>query len=98
MKHKPRSKPETVAVGNIMVRIYKRQRPTTTGKSRTIFEVADYTGGGRRLRGFTEHAKARGEAEKIARQLASGDVEAATMRNSVAASYGRAVELLRPTG
>src|SRR5207302_2843289 len=30
--------------------------------------------------------------------LASGDAAAATMLNSEAASYGRAVELLRPTG
>jgi hypothetical protein len=28
-----------------MVRIYKRQRPTANGKCRTIFDVADYTGG-----------------------------------------------------
>ena len=98
MKRAKRSRPETVSVGNVMVRIYKRIRKTTTGKSRTVFEVADYTAGPRRLRGFTEHAEARREAERIARQLSSGQVEAATMRGSEAASYGRAIELLRPTG
>ncbi len=98
MKRNARSKPETVTVGNVMVRIYKRQRPTATGKRRTLFEVADYTGGKRRLRGFTEHTQARKEAEKIARQLSTGDATAASMRNADAASYGRAVELLRPTG
>ena len=72
MKRKPRVKPETVTVGNVMVRIYKRQRPTTTGKRRTVFEVADYASGIRRLRGFTEHSDARAEAEKIANQLSSG--------------------------
>ena len=81
-----------------MVRIYRRQRPTTTGKCRTVFEVSDYTGGARRLRSFTDHAAARREAERIARQLASGDATAATMRNREAASFGRALELLRPTG
>jgi hypothetical protein len=92
------SKPETVKVGNVTVSIYKRQRPTAIGKRRIIFEVADYTNGIRRLRGFSEHADARKEAEKIARQLSSGDATAATMRNSEAASYGRSTELLRPTG
>jgi len=98
MKHSTRSKRETVTVGNAMVRIYRRERPTTTGKQRTVFEVADYTSGVRRLRGFTDHGDARGEAQKIARQLSSGDATAATMRNGEAASYGRALELLRPTG
>lgn len=98
MKPKTSSNPETVTVGNAMVRIYKRQRRTTTGKRRRVFEVADYTSGVRRLRGFTDHSDARSEAEKIARQLSSGDAQAAGMRNSDAASYGRAMELLRPTG
>jgi integrase len=46
----------------------------------------------------TDATKAKREAEKIARQLATGEATAATMRNSDAASYGRAIELLRPTG
>ena len=54
--------------------------------------------GTRRLRGFSEHSEARREAERIARQLASGETTAATMRGSDAASDGRAVELLRQTG
>ena len=98
MKRRARSKLETVTVGNVMVRIYKRQRPTATGKLRTVFEVSDYTSGIRRLRSFTDPGAARKEADKICRQLSTGDAQAATMRNSEAASYGRAVELLRPTG
>ncbi len=93
-----RSKPETVTVGNIKVSIYKRTRPTAIGKERSVFEVADYTAGTRRLRSFTDHAEARREAERIARQLSTGDATAAQMLNSDAASYGRALELLRPTG
>ena len=97
-KRNARPKPEQVKVGNVIVKIYHRDRKTTTGKRRTVFEVADYSNGVRRLRGFTDHGKARKEAEKIASQLSSGDATAATMLNSEAASYGRAVELLRPTG
>ena len=98
MKRKPRSKPETVKVGNVTVSIYKRERPTAIGKRRTIFEVADYTSGIRKFRGFSDYAEARKEAEKIARQLSTGDATAAAMRNSDAASYGRSVELIRHTG
>jgi len=90
---------EAVSVGNVTVKLYRRQRWTANRKTkRTIYELADYTSGVRRLRGFTDHGDARKEAEKIARQLSSGDATAATMRNSEAASYGRALELLRPTG
>jgi integrase len=96
MKRTQRSKPGTVTVGNVKVQIYKRQRLTTTGKKRTIFEVADYSSGVRRFRGFSDAGKAKREAEKIAGQLATGQTTAATMTNSAAASYGRAVELLRP--
>jgi integrase len=95
---KKAAKAETVSVGNVTVRIYKRSRRTASGKSRTIFEVADYSGGARRLRGFGDHRAALDEADKIARQIASGNNTAATMLNSEAASYGRAVQLLRPTG
>jgi integrase len=90
---------EAVSVGNVTVKLYRRNRPTANRKKkRTIFELSDYTSGVRRLRSFTDLGKARKEADKIARQLSSGDATAATMRNSEAASYGRAVELLRPTG
>ena len=69
---------------------------TITGPS---LRVSDYTASGvRRLRGFTDAGEARREAEKIARQLSAGDATAATMRNSEAASYGRAIELLGPLG
>jgi integrase len=98
MKQKQSSKPVKVTVGNVMVRIYKRERPTASGKSRTIFEVADYTSGARRFRGFSDAGEAKREAENIARQLSTGDATAATMRNTEAASFGRAIEILAPTG
>jgi integrase len=97
-KPRKRKKPETFSVGNVVVPIYRRQRATVNGEKRTVFEVSDYTTGARRLRGFTDHAAALKEAERIASLISSGQVEAASMRNSEAASYGRAIELLRPTG
>ena len=81
-------------MGNFTVKIYHRVRDGKYHK----FELADYSLGYRRLRSFSDAAEARNEALKIARQLASGDATAATMRNSEAASFGRAIELLRPTG
>jgi len=80
------------------VKIYVRRRPTASGKSRTIYEVSDYTTGVRRLLGFTDPAEARRKAEAIARQLSTGDVTAASMGNAEAASFGRAIELLQSTG
>jgi integrase len=93
-----KTKIEKVIVGNVTVKIYARKRPNASGKPQPYFYVADYTSGVRRFRGFNDAGAARGEAEKIARQLSTGEATAATMRNSEAASYGRAIELLQPTG
>jgi integrase len=90
-----RSKPETVKVGNVLVKIYQRSRPTTTGGKRSIWEVADYTGGFRRMHSFSDFAQARREAERIAGLLSKGEATAANLRNSEAAEYGNAVAILR---
>jgi len=97
---KPTSrKPEAVKVGSVSVKIYSRLRlHKKVGKTYRVYEVADYSSGVRRLRSFNDHTEARKEAERIARQLSSGEATAALLRNSEAASYGRALELLRPTG
>jgi len=87
-----------VTVGNVKVRIYSRQRPTATGGTRTIYEVCDYSTGVRRMRGFSNPTEAKDEATRIARLMSTGDVHAATVSGKDMASYGRAVELLRPTG
>jgi len=67
------------------VRIYKRGRKiaNTKGELReyAFFYVADYTGGKRVWRIFTDRESAQIEAGKIAGQLASGDTTAAIMRN-----------------
>jgi integrase len=86
---------ELATVGNVNVKIYRRERD---GGARWVFEVADYTAGARRLRGFAKLEKARAEAARIAEQLSTGNATAAAMTAHEAASFGRASELLRPTG
>ena len=87
-----------MTVGNVTVKIYRRQRRTTLGQWRTIYEVSDYVGGVRKLRGFTDASQARREAERLAASLSAGEATAASFRNADAASFGRAKELLKPTG
>ena len=96
-RKRSKAKVETVTFGNVAVKIYKRERHNEYG-TRLVFEVSDYTNGTRRLRSFSEHSKARQEAERIASQLSTGDAMAGAMRSADAASYGRAVQLLQPTG
>lgn len=86
--------PRGVKVGSVVVKVYRRTRADGSNG----FEVADYSTGNRRLASCPTETAALAEAKRIADLLASGDVEAASMRNSEAASFGRAVELLRPTG
>lgn len=99
-----RRKPETFKLGNIEVKIYRRDKrhkgKTKDGKpwqrDYRIWEVADFTTGRRVMRQFHDHAKAWKEAEKLAGQIATGQTTAATMTNPQAASYGRATQLLPP--
>lgn len=86
---------EVAAVGNATVKIYRRERAAWKDTRRFVFEIADYTSGARRLRGFTKLEKARAEAKRIASQLASGKAEAAGMSNAQAVSYGNGVEIIR---
>ena len=76
--------------------VYRHVRPYYDG--RILWPVSDYSNGSRRLREFSDHGHALAEAERIARGLATGEAIAAGIRNSEAASYGRAMELLRPSG
>jgi integrase len=87
-----------VKVGSVVVKIYQRTRPTVTGGTRTIWEVANHVGGRRRLQSFSDHAAARDEAQRIGRLISSGESTAANFRNTDAASFGRAVEILRDAG
>jgi integrase len=92
-------KPIEIEVGNVTVTIYRRKRRTTSGKTRIVYEVADkLPNGKRRFKGFSDETAAKLEAERIARQLATGNALAATMTNAEATAYGRAVQRLRPVG
>jgi integrase len=86
---------DTVTIGNVTVKIYQRNRVTTIGGKRTVWEVSDYTGGLRQLHGFNDFTKARSEAERIAGLLATGQSTAANLCNADAAEYGNAVAILR---
>jgi len=103
---KPGNKPETkadnepakVKVGNIIVKIYQRSRPTALGAARTIWEVADYTAGSRRMTSFSDFDKAKSEAMRIALLLSKGEATAAKLSNSDAAEFGNSVAILRNAG
>jgi integrase len=84
-------------LGNVTVKIYERTRKISKrGKrTRTLFEVVDYTEGRRAFRGFSTFDAAASEAERIAKLISTGQTAAATLRNCDAASFGRALELLR---
>lgn len=87
-----------VTVGNVTVKVYTRKRSGANGKKLTFFQLADHTSGKRVLRGFNDAKDAQTEARRIAGQLAGQQTQAASMNNADAASYARAVDVLRPTG
>lgn len=91
-------KTESVQVGSVRVKIYERHRRTTKGETRTIWEVADYSSGRRRLLGFSDHGTARKESLRIATALSTGNAAGAAITSREGASFGRALELLRSTG
>ena len=82
----------TLRCGN--VNVYR----ITRSDRNPYYQVADYTLGERRLRTFSDETKAIEEAKRIARSLARGDVTAAKLSNSQAASFARATEQIEPTG
>ena len=85
--------------GNSTVTIYRRDKlHKPSGKTYQVFEVSDYTGGRRRLQSFSKSTAAIAEAKRISRLLASGETNAASLRGEDAASYGRAIEILRAAG
>lgn len=84
--------------GNCHVKLYRRERTTVKGEVRCVYEVVDHTNGTRKLHGFSKLDKARRKAQQIADALAVGENLAAGIRSADAMSYGRATELLRPTG
>lgn len=95
MKRTPSDKwPRKVKVGSVSVTIYQRRR----SDGNFGYEVSDYSSGVRKLRSFSNADAAINDATRIARLMASGESHAATISGKEVASYGRALELLRPTG
>ena len=90
-------KVRSVTVGNSKVDIYSRVKKVK-GYDYTVYEVADFSHGARRMRCFSKLEKAVAEAETIAKRLTSGDVIAAQIDSREAVTYGRSMELLRAAG
>jgi len=90
-----RAAPKVATFGNVSVRIHHVQRKSD---GRQFWQVADYTTGKRRLVSFADRAEAENEAQRIAKNLASGKVVALELGPHDHAAYGRAMKLLRPTG
>lgn len=88
-------------LGNVAVKIYEHartfKRPGKRPGTRTVFQVVDNSlgKGNRRLRGFSTWEEAAAEGERLAKLIATGQTAAATLTNADAASYGRAMEILR---
>lgn len=90
-----RAAPKVATFGNVSVRIYHVRRKAD---GREFWQVADYSTGKRRLVSFADRDEAQREAARIAQSLATGNVVALELSPSERAAYGRAIELLRPTG
>jgi hypothetical protein len=99
-------KVRVVTDGNISVDIYSRTKtikktlPDETVKeyTYTVYEVADFTHGKRKMRSFYILDKAVAEAQDIARRLNSGQTLAAQIDNRDAASFGNARQILIDAG
>jgi ssDNA-binding replication factor A large subunit len=99
LKKRKKQRPETVKIGHAEVKIYPHRKKIKGRKEPYVtWQVADLTGEERKFRTFADHAAAMREAERIAGLISVGQANAATLTNGEAESYGRAVELLRPTG
>ena len=94
---KAKTKPLEEKVGNVVVKIYRRQRV----KGETTywaFDVADYSEGKRKFITFADGQEARDKASDIAKKLANRQGLVLNMTNKDQASYARSLELIEPTG
>ena len=64
--------PLEIRAGSVRVKIYR-----TESRGYPLFQVADFSEGRRKLRGFADLTEAKAEAERIATRLATGEVFAA---------------------
>jgi len=90
-------KPITEKVGNVVVKIYRRQRI----KGETAYwayDVADYSEGKRKFIAYADEQDARAKARDIAVKLANREGVVLDLTIADKASYVRSLELLKPTG
>jgi integrase len=86
-----------VEEGSVSVRIYKREK-TVNRTAYTIFELADYSSGARKLRSFSDEEKAISEAKRIAELMRKGDSEGLLLKGEDRAVYVRAKEHVKTIG
>ena len=87
------SKPESVTVGSVTLKIYPVQRP-----NRTVYNVTYYSQGKRSIRQFSDLEKARDEAFTLAGKINSGAVQAVNLTNEQASIYTLACKAAEATG
>lgn len=92
-----RRKPIRITVGNALVSIYVRTQRKESGDYQ-VFEVADKTGGKRKLISFASEEDARAKATEIATKLANLEGASLLLTARDRQVYLDAVEALKPTG
>lgn len=85
--------PRKVRVGRVTVTVYRRITPNGSPG----YLVSNYANGKRRLDSYSNEADALDAAKRLARQLSTGEVVAASLTNEQAAEYSAAVQKLAPT-
>src|SRR5213594_4488020 len=85
--------PMVVKRGHTVVKIY-----STPSNGCDSFTVVHYLGQKRQRKSFANLELARGEAERVANQLSTGQLDALSLNNQDSLVYVRSVEAVRPTG
>ena len=84
--------PLEIGSRNAIVKIYRSKNK----HGYTSYQFADYTSGKRKLKTFSDLAKAKKAAGEVAKRLNDGDVDVLELRSTDRASYLRGMELLPP--
>ncbi len=92
----PTEFPHVITNGNVRVKIFRVNSPKN--REGCYYQVADHSGPKRRLISKADFWEAEAEAKRIAKLQRAGEHHALAMKGPERASYGRAVELLTPSG
>jgi integrase len=82
--------------GNVQVRIYSVTRKSGVQKGVRFYQVADYTGGSRKLVSFGSLSDAKIAAERVATLLSRGETYAAGFGAEERAIFSRLTEIIKP--